>query len=98
MYPTKVAGDAPYSVDEDTLRGAIYIPSNFTYGTKQPVILFPGTGNTGYITFQGNFIQTLTGVDYADPVWVNVPGLLLDDAQKNAEFVRSIHISREEGC
>ena len=49
-------------------------------------MLFPGTGSTGYLTFIGNFIPLLTNVDYADPVWVNVPHFLLDDAQQNAEF------------
>lgn len=86
IYPKKSPCDAPYSISEDTLRSAIYIPDSFTYGTKPPVILFPGTGSTGYITFIGNFIPLLDNVDYADPVWVNVPGFLLDDAQHNAEF------------
>lgn len=65
----------------------IYIPSTFTYGEKPPVILIPGTGNTGYITFQGNFIQLFTETDYADPVWLNIPGYLLGDAQISAEYV-----------
>lgn len=69
------------------MRGAIYIPSTFTYGQKPPVILMPGSGNTGYTTFQGNFIQTLTGVSYADIVWLNVPGYLLGDAQVNTEYI-----------
>lgn len=40
IYP-KSAKDAPYSVPELALRSAIYIPSNFTYGRKAPVILIP---------------------------------------------------------
>ena len=71
---------------EATLRAAIYIPSGFTYGTKPPVILFPGTGATGYGTFVGNFIPLLQASSWADPVWVNVPGFLLNDAQTNAEY------------
>jgi len=86
VYPQKSPCDAPYSISEDSLRSAIYIPDSFTYGAKPPVILFPGTGATGYITFDGNFIPLLQNVDYADPVWVNVPGFLLDDAQGNAEY------------
>ncbi|KAK7699340.1 hypothetical protein SLS64_011798 [Diaporthe eres] len=86
VYPKKGACDAPYSLSETALRQAIHIPSTFTYGKKPPVILFPGTGNTGYQTFSGNLIPLLTGVSYADPVWVNVPGQLLNDAQKNAEY------------
>lgn len=71
---------------ESVLRSAIYIPDTFTYGAKPPVVLFPGTGSTGYTTFAGNFIPLLTDVDWADPVWVNVPNFLNDDAQTNAEF------------
>lgn len=73
-------------MSEDDLRSAIYIPSTFTYGSVPPVILFPGTASTGYFTFKGNFIPLLTGSSYADPVWVNVPGYLLGDAQVNAEY------------
>lgn len=86
VYPQKGACDAPYSLSETALREAIHIPSTFTYGAKPPVILFPGTGNTGYQSFSGNLIPLLTGVSYADPVWVNIPGQLLNDAQSNAEY------------
>jgi hypothetical protein len=50
------------------------------------VVLLPGTGTTGYISFAGNFIPLLSGSDWADPVWVNVPNFLLDDVQTNAEY------------
>lgn len=73
-------------MEESDLRSAIFIPDGFTYGEKPPVVLFPGTGTTGYIAFKGNFIPLLTDVDWADPVWVNVPGYLGDDAQTNAEY------------
>ncbi|KAF5637952.1 lipase B [Fusarium sp. NRRL 52700] len=86
VYPQAASCDAPYSVSEDKLRSAIYIPDTFTYGNKLPVILFPGTGTTGWTSFRGSFIPLLTGVDWADPVWVNVPELLLGDAQINAEY------------
>jgi hypothetical protein len=91
VYPKAGASDAPYNVLEISLRGAIYIPSTFTYGKKPPVILFPGTGATGYTSFAGNFIKTLTNVNYADPVWVNVPGFLDGDAQVNAVNTPSLH-------
>ncbi|KAI7771403.1 hypothetical protein LZL87_010843 [Fusarium oxysporum] len=86
VFPRAASCDAPYTVSEDKLRSAIYIPDTFTYGKKLPVILFPGTGSTGYTAFRGSFIPLLTGVDWADPVWVNVPELLLGDAQVNAEY------------
>lgn len=86
IYPKKASTDAPYTLTAAALRAAIYIPSGFTYGTKPPVILFPGTGSTGYLTFQGNFIPLLQAGGVYDPVWVNVPDFLLDDAQVNAEY------------
>ncbi|KAF5594973.1 lipase B [Fusarium pseudocircinatum] len=86
VYPKAASCDAPYSVSEDKLRSAIFIPDTFTYGDKLPVILFPGSGATGWTSFRGSFIPLLTGVDWADPVWVNVPELLLCDAQVNAEY------------
>ncbi|KFA81208.1 hypothetical protein S40288_07527 [Stachybotrys chartarum IBT 40288] len=73
-------------IPESMLRAAIYIPKTFTFGQKPPVILLPGTGVTGYLSFVGNFIPLLTGTDWADPVWVNVPGDMLDDVQTNAEY------------
>ena len=90
VYPKAGSKDAPYSLSEAALRAAIHIPSTFQYGKKgapQPIILVPGTGNTGYLTFQGNLIPLLQGSTIADPVWLNIPGLLLNDAQLNAEYV-----------
>lgn len=48
--------------------------------------MFPGTGATGYTAFVGNLIPLLSNVEWADPVWVNVPHFLGDDAQINAEY------------
>jgi hypothetical protein len=84
VYPQKSPSDAPYSVKESELRAAIHIPSTFTFGKKPPVILAPGTGNTGCFSFSGNFIPLLTGASYADIVWLNVPEYLLNDVQVNA--------------
>jgi hypothetical protein len=88
IYPKKAASDAPYSVLEAQLLAAIHIPDTFTYGKKPPVILTPGTGSTGCLTYSGNFIKLLTGSTYADPVWLNIPHFLLDDAQVNAVSVQ----------
>jgi len=38
VYPMKADGDAPYSLDEKTLRSAIKMPMGFTFGKKMPVI------------------------------------------------------------
>ncbi|KAF2423116.1 alpha/beta-hydrolase [Tothia fuscella] len=87
IYPKKSSTDAPYSLTEAQLRRVIYIPPAFTYGSKSPVILVPGTGNTGYESFSGNYIPLLTGVSYADPVWLNIPEQFLGDAQINSEYI-----------
>lgn len=90
VYPKAKPEDAPYSLSEDDLRAVIHIPETFQYGKEgapQPIILVPGTGNTGYIAFTGNLIPLLQGSTTADPVWLNIPGFLLNDAQVNAEYV-----------
>lgn len=89
-YPYARRGDAPYDISEQQLRAAIYIPPTFQYGkpgAPQPVILVPGTGDTGYTTFVGNYIPLLQNSTIGDPVWLNIPGYLLGDAQINAEYV-----------
>ncbi|KAK7713926.1 hypothetical protein SLS63_011878 [Diaporthe eres] len=89
IYPQKGGSDAPYNLDEETLRKAIFIPDDFNAkdsAGQQPVVLLPGTGNTGFITFQGNYIKLLQADNRFNPVWVNIPGYLLDDAQINAEY------------
>ncbi|WPH03142.1 Hypothetical protein R9X50_00601700 [Acrodontium crateriforme] len=89
-YPKAESNDAPYDLSEATLRAAIYIPSTFQYGASgapQPIILVPGTGNTGFDSFSGNYIQLLQDSKIADPVWLNIPGQLLNDIQTNAEYV-----------
>ena len=95
VYPQKEAGDAPYSVTENALRSAIYIPSSFTYGKKPPIILVPGTGNFGYVTYQYNYIPLLAGTPYADAVWLNIPGALLGDAQGTLNYKRKIAVIKD---
>ncbi|KAF9873953.1 hypothetical protein CkaCkLH20_08687 [Colletotrichum karsti] len=87
IYPKKDAADAPYTLSEQQLRQAIYIPKTFTYGQKPPVIFVPGTGVYGGEAFSPNLLKLLTNVPYADPVWLNIPGALLGDAQVNSEYV-----------
>lgn len=87
IYPQKSESDAPYSLSEDDLRSAIFIPPSFTYGQKPPLIFVPGTGAYGGEVFAHNLLKLLSDSPLADPVWLNVPGALLADAQSNAEHV-----------
>lgn len=85
LYPQKAEGDAPYSVPEDQLRAAIYIPETFTYGKKPAVLFVPGTASYGGSVFKSNLRKLLAGTH--DPVWLNVPGNLLLNTQINSEYV-----------
>ncbi|KAK2014519.1 alpha/beta-hydrolase [Colletotrichum eremochloae] len=87
IWPRKDAADAPYTLSEQQLRQAIFIPQTFTYGQKPPVIFVPGTGVYGGETFSPNLLKQFSNVPYADPVWLNVPGALLGDVQTNSEYV-----------
>lgn len=88
IYPKKSASDAPYSVSEASLRGAIHIPPSFGFGKSGvPTILFPGTASTGATYFYDTGYATLLkNTGKVDPVWINVPENLLGDAQVNAEY------------
>ncbi|KAL1968527.1 hypothetical protein VTN77DRAFT_1737 [Rasamsonia byssochlamydoides] len=88
IYPSKSSGDAPYSVDEATLRAAIYIPESFSYGAngKIPVILVPGTAVPAGVTYYFSFSKLGSAVN-VDPVWVNIPKASLGDVRVNAEYV-----------
>lgn len=89
VYPQAESEDPSFSLSEEQLRSAIQIPEEFQYGngSKSPVILVPGTGSKGGMTYASNYAKLLKETDFADVVWLNVPGYLLDDAQNNAEYV-----------
>jgi hypothetical protein len=91
LWPRKkspdAVGDASYSISETELRKAIFIPPSFTYGSKRPVIMVPGTASYGGTNFANNLRKLLNGKNYADPVWLNVPGAMLGDAQLNSEYI-----------
>jgi hypothetical protein len=84
LHPRRHYDDAPYSVRLSDLERALIIPYSFTFGDKPPVIFVPGTGSTGFLTFRGNYLKQFADVSFADPVWLDIPHFLLDDAQVNA--------------
>ncbi|KUJ22315.1 alpha/beta-hydrolase [Mollisia scopiformis] len=89
IYPQLSPDDAPYQVQEVDMRSAIFIPEEFQYGRdgKVPVILVPGTGSFGGEAFRCNFAKLLKASNFGDPLWLNIPGMMCDDAAKNAEYV-----------
>lgn len=88
LYPSEPP-DAPYSIPEATLRAAIHIPDSFSYGKngKKPILMVPGTGAPAGSTYHFTFGRLGDALPSADPVWLNIPGSTLGDAQKNAEYV-----------
>ncbi|CAI6336773.1 unnamed protein product [Periconia digitata] len=89
IFPKADNNDPSYTVSEDQLRAAIYIPSSpdFTNATN-PVLLVPGTGVFGGANFQSNFIKVLQqDPSIGQPAWLNVPGAQLGDVQTNSEYV-----------
>ncbi|KAJ9629119.1 hypothetical protein H2204_009059 [Knufia peltigerae] len=89
VYQQLDSHDAPYALTEDVLRSVIFIPADFNHGKdgKTPVILVPGTGSYGGEAYEHNFAKLLRGTSFADPVWLNIPGRMCDEAPKNAEHV-----------
>lgn len=90
VYPSASPSDAPYSLSESTLRSAIYIPPTFSASSSaQPILMVPGTGAYGGSTYASNFaiLFSENSTPSVSPVYLNVPGALLNDAQINAEYV-----------
>lgn len=93
IYPKKQSNDAPYTRSETQLRSALYFPPGFSFSansTKRPVLFVPGTGAFGGVNFISNLGKLLTTGPNAglyDPVYLNVPGAMLDDTQVNSEYV-----------
>ena len=89
VYPKAESDDPSFSISEKELRSAIQIPKEYEYGngSKSTVILVPGTGSKGGMTYASNYAKLFKETDFADVVWLNTPGYWLDDVQNNAEFV-----------
>ncbi|KAE8392680.1 hypothetical protein BDV23DRAFT_192419 [Aspergillus alliaceus] len=71
IYPRKYPEDAPCDVDEGKLRSAFYIPSGFSYGANG----------------KQPVLLLLAQKEFADPMWVNLLGISLEDFQTNAEYI-----------
>ncbi|OJJ42491.1 hypothetical protein ASPZODRAFT_76823 [Penicilliopsis zonata CBS 506.65] len=89
LFPGVSQQDAPYSLAEDILRAALYIPAGFAFGAdgKTAVLLVPGTGTYGGEAYEHNFGKLLAASAFGDPLWLNIPGRMCDASPRNAEFV-----------
>ncbi|KAJ4413627.1 hypothetical protein N0V85_003488 [Neurospora sp. IMI 360204] len=87
-YPRSSDADPYFTIPEEALRAAIYLPPGFTTSSNRQVVLFvPGTGSYGHEAFGPNLLKVITSSGAADTVWLNVPAAMLNDAQTNAEFI-----------
>lgn len=87
VFPRNGPNDAPYSLSEQQLRRAIYIPPDYQYGRGPPPVIFlPGTGALSGQNFGPNFAKLFRAQGVADPVFLNLPAQNLDDIQIAAEY------------
>lgn len=88
IYPQSATSDPKFSVSESALRSAIFIPPTFKADkAPNPVLLIPGTATMGGVNFDGNFAKILSDGKIAQPLWLNVPTALLQDAQISVEYI-----------
>jgi hypothetical protein len=89
IYPKIATTEDPnYTVEHASLVGAMHFPKTWAGGlNKTPVILVPGTGAYGGTNFRNNFTKLLSDTNWADPMWLNIPGAMCDESPKNAEYV-----------
>jgi hypothetical protein len=82
-------GDAPFSVDCDTLAGSVTCPNGVTGSAGGVVLLVHGTGSTGSESWaNGPYVQLLPsrGPKF-DVCWIDLPSRSLGDAQVSAEYI-----------
>lgn len=91
IYPRSHRDDVRYSVPESSLRAAIHIPKEFTYGKIHPVIFVPGTASRAGGAFTSNFGKLFKGSSYADPVYLNIPLMNLGDIQVSMSPMVNFH-------
>jgi triacylglycerol lipase len=84
-------GDAPFSVDAETLAAALTCPRGNPTTTAPPVLLVHGTATTGAQSWEKGYVPALAANGYT-PCYVTLPSRAMDDMQKSSEYVAySIH-------
>jgi triacylglycerol lipase len=88
-------GDAPFSVDTETLAAALTCPRGNPTNAAPPVLLVHGTATTGAQTWEKGYVPALAANGYT-PCYVTLPSRAMDDMQKSSEYVAySIHYLSE---
>ena len=79
-------GDAPFSVDAETLAAALTCPRGNPTTAAPPVLLVHGTATTGAQSWEKGYVPALAANGYT-PYYVTLPSRAMDDMQKSSEYV-----------
>lgn len=89
--PFPTGADPAFTQSQATLDAGLTCQSGSPSSQKNPILLVPGTGNTGPQSFDSNWIPLSAQLGYS-PCWVSPPPFMLNDSQINAEYiVNAIH-------
>ncbi|KAI6899296.1 hypothetical protein KC318_g10809 [Hortaea werneckii] len=87
QVPTFVfEGDAPFSVDAETLASALTCPNGYPTSSSPPVLLVHGTSSTGEETWRNGYVPALKEKGYT-ACYVTLPGRAMGDMQVSSEYV-----------
>jgi triacylglycerol lipase len=79
-------GDAPFSVDAETLASALTCPRGNPTSAAPPVLLVHGTATTGNQTWSAGYVPALAANGYT-PCYVTLPSRAMTDMQTSSEYV-----------
>ncbi|KAK0534886.1 hypothetical protein OC834_001733 [Tilletia horrida] len=86
--PAPPTSDPALVTPQATLDANIQCPglSGGYAAAKNPILLVPGTGNTGSESFDSNYVILTRNLGY-QPCYISPPPFMLNDSQINAEYV-----------
>ncbi|KAI7329552.1 hypothetical protein KC315_g6091 [Hortaea werneckii] len=79
-------GDAPFSVDAETLASALTCPNGSPTASSPPVLLVHGTSTTGEETWGDGYVPALKEKGFT-ACYVTLPGRAMGDMQVSSEYV-----------
>ncbi|KAI6795966.1 hypothetical protein KC361_g4706 [Hortaea werneckii] len=79
-------GDAPFSVDAETLASALTCPNGSPTASSPPILLVHGTSTTGEETWGDGYVPALKEKGFT-ACYVTLPGRAMADMQVSSEYV-----------
>jgi len=79
-------GDAPFSVDDETLADSLTCPNGLPTQSSPPVLLVHGTAVTGDATWGQGYVPALLSNGYTG-CYVTLPGRAMGDMQISSEYI-----------